>query len=192
MNTIILNLKLNKSKLLKYNMKKYLFTSFVLPALIFTVAAPVTAYTPGVSSVGLYRLYNIQTGEHFYTADYAEAFALRGTNYVIEGVEGSIFRENFYNSIPLYRLYNSSTDRHFYTTSDVELAIVIKQGFMLERREGYLASTTDSPSGATLANLYRLYNRITNDHFYTKNPSEADAAAQSGYTREGSMGYITD
>jgi hypothetical protein len=155
---------------------------------------PTMALTPKYpqSTTGWYRLYNPATGEHFYTVDYQEAFALRDAGtFRLEGVEGKVFQVEFVDSVALYRLYNPTTNRHFYTTSIVELDIVTKQGFYLEGVQGFLTFTSLSPDGSEMGPLYRLYNVITNDHFYTKSFDEAMAAERAGYVREGDMGRVS-
>jgi hypothetical protein len=186
-------------------MKKIILNSVVLSVIIVGLAAPAKAYTPGIESTGLYRLYNSQTGEHFYTTSSAEVYSL-GVKYdnqhggfmsngafTLEGVEGKVFRPGLPNQLPLYRLYNPTSNRHFYTTNNTELETAKNQGFTLEGIEGYLSTTVDEPGdGSTMVNFYRLYNKTTNDHFYTKNPGEVDAAVGTGYVREVNMGYIAD
>jgi hypothetical protein len=165
----------------------------LLIALAILLFAPAITYAQSAFTVtGLYRLYSPAVGEHFYTVDSNEAFALdRSGLYRLEGVEGNVYQQPFDGTVPLYRLYNKKANRHFYSTSAQELNQVINQGFVLEGIIGYMAFSTYNPNGMSPHNFHRLYSPNANDHFYTSNDDEMLALERGGtYLREGDMGYI--
>ena len=81
-------------------------------------------------TVALYRLYNLQTGRHYYTSNAAEADFLealvpapttgpdtRTTGWRNEGVAGYVFASDTPGTTPVYRLYNSFSGSHLFTES---------------------------------------------------------------------------
>ena len=75
----------------------------------------------------MYRLYNPNSGEHFYTASTAERDATIAAGWNDEGIGWTAPSES---DTPVYRLY-SGTDHH-YTTSIVERDHLIDVGWTLE------------------------------------------------------------
>jgi peroxidase len=81
-------------------------------------------------TVALYRLYNLQTGRHYYTSNAAEADFLealvpaptagpdtRTTGWRNEGVAGYVFASDTPGTTPVFRLYNSLSGSHLFTES---------------------------------------------------------------------------
>lgn len=79
-------------------------------------------------TVPLYRLYNLQTGRHYYTANSLERDFLVGlvpapasgpdtrtTGWRDEGIAGYIYVGESAGTTPIYRLYNSQTGSHLFT-----------------------------------------------------------------------------
>jgi CSLREA domain-containing protein len=76
-------------------------------------------------------------------------------------------------SVPTYRAYNPTTDAHFFTTNQAEFQNAIANGFRDETTDDNGFQLLDNPAaGAT--KIYRLYNILTGQHYYTTNPSERD------------------
>lgn len=72
----------------------------------------------------VYRFYNLRTGTHFYSADYAEVSNLRlnaAATYRYEGPAYLINTSSATNSVPLYRFYNKRTGTHLYTADRGEV-----------------------------------------------------------------------
>lgn len=65
----------------------------------------------------LYRLYNPQNGDHFYTINVAERNAAVSGGYIAEGTSGYVFDQAGQGRKPLYRALNPSTGQHRYTTN---------------------------------------------------------------------------
>ncbi len=99
----------------------------------------------------------------------------------------------------VYRLYNKNNGEHFYTTNKKEKEHLESLGW---RYEGiaWLAPqpVTAKPGdvyygmpGMELAPVFRLYNRGTGDHHYTKNKHEKDYLLQNGWEDEG-IGWYSE
>lgn len=80
--------------------------------------------TGASGEVPMYRLYNLSTGEHLFTADEHEKKVLTETyHWRYEGI-------GWYapaSGTPVYRLYNTSTGEHFYTMDRNERRVLISQ-----------------------------------------------------------------
>ena len=70
--------------------------------------------------VPLYRMFNVQVHDHFYTTSAEEKDRARGLGYVEEGIEGYCSASRLPGTEPLYRLFNAQAHDHFYTTSAAE------------------------------------------------------------------------
>ncbi len=82
-----------------------------------------------VDTMPLYRLYNPESGDHFYTTAADERdWAASNLGYNDEGIAGHVFGSQLTfdyvkmsaTTTPLYRLYKASNCDHFYTTSEAE------------------------------------------------------------------------
>ena len=77
--------------------------------------------------VNVYRLYNVSTGEHFYTTSPVEKNSLSNIGWLYEGI-GWVAPSS---GKPVYRLYNPNAvgGDHYYTTSSYERDCLIKIGW---------------------------------------------------------------
>lgn len=148
---------------------------------------PSTTDPEPVGTQVMYRLYNPNSGEHFYTASTVErdAVAAAGWDY-----EGEAWMAPVTSSTPVYRLY-SGTDHH-YTTSSVERDYLISIGWTLEgdNAEG-IAWYSDDAEGI---GLHRLFNpnvdpsapfNNSGSHHYTTSEVERDHLISVGWQYEG-------
>ena len=122
----------------------------------------------------VYRFYNPKTGDHFYTASENEKSVVANTSksgYLIEGIAFYAFTTQSSGASPVYRLYNSETGDHFYTTSADEKNLLTNNSSSVYTYEGiaFYAFTTQTSETST---VYRLYNAINGDHFYTTSENE--------------------
>ncbi len=130
----------------------------------------------------MYRLYNPNSGEHFYTADADERDAVVKAGWVYEGV-GWI--APVHSGTPVYRLY-SGTDHH-YTMSEEERDEVIAAGWKDEGIGWY----SDDDEGVPLLRQYNPNvdpNASVNNagaHNYTTSVEENDNLVQIGWIAEG-------
>ena len=68
---------------------------------------------PGSSPI--YRLYNPNSGKHYYTLNLLERDNLQTIGWRYESIEGFMFDTQVANTTPIYRLYNKTTGTHLYT-----------------------------------------------------------------------------
>ena len=116
---------------------------------------------------------NGDLGDHFYTLDAEEIGTIEigrtgKHGYAYEGVECKIHRSKVENSYPLYRYVKDSIMDHFYTLSSDEIGTVTpgevgKHGYKSEGVAGY-CFITQYPGTIP---LYRYWDRVSGDHFYT-------------------------
>lgn len=127
----------------------------------------------------MYRLYNSNSGEHFYTANDVERDNLISIGWNYEGY-GFIASND---GEPVYRLYNANSGDHHYTLSIGEKDSLINLGWNYEGIGWYSKSTNTTCEKV----MYRLYNpnAKTATHHYTLNESEKDSLINLGWKYEG-------
>lgn len=128
-------------------------------------------------SVNMYRMYNPNSGEHFYTGKAKEVKSLFAVGWEYEGVAWVGPTES---NTPVYRLYNPNTGDHHYTPSKKERDSLIKAGWNNEDIGWYSDDAKTKP-------LYRLYNpnATTGSHHYTTSTKERDQLVKIGWNDEG-------
>ena len=149
--------------------------------------APGDADRPGagdpepVATQVMYRLYNPNSGEHFYTASRDEREHLRSVGWEYEG---HAWTAPATSATPVYRLY-SGTDHH-YTTSAFERDELVKVGWSDEGIGWY----SDDSQGV---GLHRLFNpnvdpkakkNNSGSHHYTTSEVERDHLVSIGWRYE--------
>lgn len=122
---------------------------------------------------GVYRFYNTQTGNHFFTANNDEATTVAGRAGF--SFEGKAFVRNVFddsNSVLVHRFWNDATGTHFYTANASEATDLREagNGFSYEgvAYRGFSQKTADTTE------LYRFYNKETGSHFYTADIAEME------------------
>lgn len=141
---------------------------------VYRHAGNQTLYARWTNSVTMYRMYNRNSGEHFYTGNAAERDMLVRVGWKFEGtgwvapVSGK----------PVYRLYNPNAGDHHYTMNAAERDMLVRIGWSYEGIGWY--------SGGSVKVL-REYNpnAKTGTHNYTTNPAEDSLLVRSGWTAEG-------
>ena len=128
-------------------------------------------------SVNMFRMYNPNSGEHFYTGKVKEVKNLSAAGWDYEGVAWVGPVES---NTPVYRLYNPNTGDHHYTPSTKERDKLVKAGWNDEGIGWYSDDAETKP-------LYRLYNpnAVTGSHHYTTSVRERDKLVQQGWLDEG-------
>ena len=156
--------------------------------LVAQSVAPDAAHADGATQV-MHRLYNPNSGEHFYTASEVERDAVAGAGWDYEG-EG--WTAPVTSSTPVYRLY-SGTDHH-YTTSAVERDHLVSVGWSDEGTGWY----SDDAQGVP---LYRQFNpnvdpsaptNNSGSHNYTTSLDEHGSLVSIGWNDEGIGWYGVD
>lgn len=124
----------------------------------------------------MYRLYNPNTGEHFYTSSTAERDNLSRVGWCYEGV-GWVAPTS---GDPVYRLYNPNAPGgdHHYTVGKEERDHLVSLGWHYEGIGWY--------SGGTVK-VYRQYNpnAASGTHNYTTGVEENDTLVSLGWRYEG-------
>lgn len=128
----------------------------------------------------IYRLYNPNSGEHFYTLNNFERNNLKSLGWYYEGIGWNAPN----NGISVYRLYNPNSGEHFYTINSYERDNLKSLGWHYEGI-GWYSITNGVP-------IYRLYNK--NDtgsgaHHYTNNAVERENLTSLGWRYEGISWY---
>lgn len=122
----------------------------------------------------MYRFFNTQTGDHFFTASVDELNQVLKTqpDYRYEGVSGSTADKGV-DTQDVFRFYDAKTGDHFYTASTSERDFVQKT--MLDYHyEGvaFEAYTHPSAVGSSGATMERFFNTNTQKHMYTADTNE--------------------
>ena len=134
----------------------------------------VAHFTIAATSVPMYRLYNPNSGEHFYTAKSPERDSLVSVGWNYEGVGWTAPS----SGDPVYRLYNPNAGDHHYTTSAGERDSLVTVGWNYEGVGWY--------SGGSKP-LWRQYNpnAVAGAHNYTTSKDENDYLVSVGWRPEG-------
>lgn len=132
-------------------------------------------------TIAMFRFYNHQTGEHFYTGNPAEQQALLNSEWKYEGVG---WFAPATSDTPVYRLLNPNRGDHHYTTSKDEKDALLSHGWIDEGIGWYSAPDTGIP-------VYRQYNVISpyGHHNYTISLDEQKFLYGYGWRPEGIAWY---
>ena len=142
------------------------------------IAAPeLPVEAASAANVPMFRLYNPNSGEHFYTANESERGNLESVGWKYEGI-GWFAPES--SNTPVYRLYNPNTGDHHFTTNSSERQSCIKAGWRDEKIGWYSDDKKSVP-------LYREYNpfEVVGTHNYTTSKAEHDNLVSIGWKDEG-------
>ena len=143
-------------------------------------APPVVIDTPSVNEDGtfnMFRLYNPNSGEHFYTSNTDERDNLIKVGWRYEGVG---WKAPATSNTPVYRLYNKNAGDHHYTMSIEERDNLVNIGWKYEGIGWYSDDAKSVP-------LYRQYNpnAKAGSHNYTTSKAENDKLVNLGWRGEG-------
>ena len=156
---------------------------------VYSGANSITGTTFYVDSIpgGMHRLYNPNSGEHFYTEDTNEKNWLVSLGWISEGIGWIAPNSSDY---PVYRLYNANGGEHHYTMNKAEKDMLVKAGWKYEGIGWYSADPNDKSS----VPLLREYNpnAFANNHNYTVNKAEHEWLVSLGWKDEGKAWYAVD
>ena len=132
---------------------------------------------PKITVQSMHRLYNPNSGEHFYTSSTAEKDNLVSVGWKYEG-EG--WKAPSWSNVPVYRLYNPNAGDHHYSMSKAERDNLVAVGWSYEGIGWYSDEAKTVP-------LYRQYNpnATTGSHNYTTSKAENDHLVSLGWKEEG-------
>ncbi len=125
----------------------------------------------------MFRLYNPNSGEHFYTSSSYERSYCIYSGWCNEGV--GWVAPAFSNS-PVYRMYNPNAGDHHYTLSAYERDQLVRAGWIYEHIGWY------SDDGKAIP-VYRQYNpnASVGTHNFTTSKVENDSLVAVGWNAEG-------
>ena len=129
---------------------------------------------PEVSTIPVYRLFNLNKGYHFFTANAAEKDALVAAGWTDEGVAWQV-RPNV--GAPVYRLFDKAKGMHIFTVDIAERDALIAAGASDEGIAWYAPTNVGRP-------VYKITNPKVNKVLYTISAAEKDALAATGFTVE--------
>lgn len=158
-------------------MKKINSFIFLVLSLCFSVFV---AFGEKADAADMYRLYNPNSGEHFYTATGGEKEHLVKVGWKYEGIGWTAPS----NGNAVYRLYNANAGDHHYTLNVGEKDHLVKVGWKYEGIGWYSDTKKAVP-------LYRAYNpnAKAGSHNYTVNYAEQKNLIRVGWRDEGIAWY---
>lgn len=137
------------------------------------------------------RLYNPNSGEHFYTKDVNEKNALVKFGWQDEGVGWFAPQANV-STTPVYRLYNRNAGDHHYTKDSHEKDTLLAIGWTFEGISWYSATDPKAYDANGTSNrtieVFREYNPNTKEagsHNYTISEHENATLISVGWVDEG-------
>lgn len=133
-----------------------------------------------IAQLAMYRLYNPNSGEHFYTRDTNERDHLRKVGWRYEGIGW----QAPVSGDPVYRMYNPNAGDHHYTMNSYERDNLKRHGWRYEGISWY----SDKNKGMK---VYRAYNpnARAGAHNYTTNYNEQKNLQNHGWRNEGVAWY---
>jgi hypothetical protein len=134
--------------------------------------------------VNVYRIYNPNSGEHFYTVNKKEAEDAVKAGWKDEGV---LCQAPVSSSAPVYRVFNPNArdaGSHHFTISEQEKKDLVKAGWVDEGIAFYSVTTKKG------IKLYRAYNPNDGGHNFTVSKAEQDSIVKAGWKDEGLAWYV--
>lgn len=146
---------------------------------VFAVTS-IVLFADAAEAADMHRLYNPNSGEHFYTANTNEKKHLTKVGWKSEGIGWTA--PNSGNAV--YRLYNKNAGDHHYTMNANEKNHLVKVGWKYEGIGWYSDAKKAVP-------LYRAYNpnAKAGSHNYTVNYGEQKNLLKHGWRNEGIAWY---
>ena len=132
---------------------------------------------PQVVYQAVYRFFNPNSGEHFYSMSDEEKANLESAGWNYEGVA---WNAPVVSGTPVYRLYNPNAGDHHYTASAEEKEMLESLGWNYEG----IGWFSDDAQGVALQRLYNP-NAETGIHHYTSSEEELNTLVSLGWIHEG-------
>ncbi len=145
------------------------------------VATPAAAIVRPSDAAAMHRLYNPNSGEHFYTASVYERDAVVAAGWSYEGI-GWYAPKN--EGADVYRLYNANAGDHHYTLSAGERDALVGVGWNFEG-VGWLSDANEEVP------VWRQYNpnALAGAHNFSTSKSEHLSLCMLGWRGEGIAWY---
>ena len=144
---------------------------------LFIILFSPTLTAKAEGDTNIYRLYNPNSGEHFFTSSPVEFDSLGKTGWIKEGIA---WKTPVFSDYPVHRLYNPNTGDHHYTISVAEGNALIDAGWFYEGTAWYSADDKGIP-------VYRVYNPNATGagaHHYTLSEGEKTILESVGWSDE--------
>ena len=127
--------------------------------------------------MNMYRMYNPNTGEHFYTGSEVERDNLIAVGWQYEGIG---FTFPLTTGKPVHRLFQPSTGEHLYTMDENEKAALMAAGWNYEGIAFNSGFENEVPQ-------YRLHNpnAIVGAYHFTASEEEKDNLIAAGWEYQG-------
>jgi Lyzozyme M1 (1,4-beta-N-acetylmuramidase) len=127
------------------------------------------------NSRDIYRLYNVNTGEHFYTENFYEFQSLSAHGWRYEGIGWKASE----SGTAIYRVYNpnSKGGDHYYTKSKWEAQQLVNKGWRWDNN----GSPAFYSSGNTKVYVAYNPNAVSGSHNYTTNVYEQNNLLNHGW-----------
>ena len=148
-------------------------------------ATTTAARAASATGVNMYRFYNPNTGEHFYTSNVAEGVKIANAGWSYEGV-GWVAPTS---GVAVYRLYNPNAGDHHYTTNAAEKNMLVSLGWRYEGIGWYGAS--GSNVGSALLRQYNPNAKGAGAHNFTTSRAESNSLVAQGWRYEGTAWYAS-
>lgn len=135
-----------------------------------------------LKSESMHRLYNPNSGEHFYSGDINEKNHLSSIGWKDEGIAWYAPKSS---NTPVYRLYNKNSSDHHYTTDLQEKNTLVRSGWKDEGIGWY----SDDQKGVALYRVYNPNTKQAGSHHYTTDSNERNTLVSRGWKDEGIAWY---
>ena len=154
--------------------------SLLLVCVLLVCLLPLNVLAESAQTTPMYRLYNPNSGEHFYTGSMEEKDNLVSVGWNYEGIA---WNAPIKGGDPVYRLYNPNSGDHHYTMSALEREMLVGFGW---KYEGVCWNSV-SPLDPSAVPLFRLYNPNADcgSHHYTTSAEERNNLVAVGWILEG-------
>lgn len=154
--------------------EKYPDVQWAKPDVMKGITVTVTEDIP------VYRLYNPNSGEHFYTIHWNEKTSLMDAGWIGEGI-GWVSAQD--ETLPVYRLYNPNAGDHHYTMDAAEKDALVAEGW---NDEGIAFYSFEEGQP-----VYRQYNpnAIAGAHNFSCSENERDTLVELGWHDEETAWY---
>ncbi len=133
----------------------------------------------------LYRMYNPNGAERFYTTSTVEKDNTVASGFNDEGIACYAFSEQVEGTVPMYRLYFSETNHNLYTSSEDERAKA-KNEWNFEDKGIAFYVYPEQKEG--LKPLYRLYDH--GHHLYTTSEEERNNLLAHNWVDQGISAFV--
>jgi cell wall-associated NlpC family hydrolase len=148
-------------------------------------ATTAAARAAAATGVNMYRFYNPNTGEHFYTSNVTEGVKIANAGWSYEGI-GWVAPTS---GVAVYRLYNPNAGDHHYTTNAAEKNMLVSLGWRYEGIGWYGAS--GSNVGSALLRQYNPNAKGAGAHNFTTSKAESNSLVSQGWRYEGTAWYAS-